>query len=147
MLWQQLHKLGRYSFFIFLRVNTIGNEINGGFRQLQLQGIYTICLESFYFPQTISHQFLIADKLYPQITGNISSLIQIAIAKIPYTSRHRTILIWSFGSALKNVICFLSEYDNHSDNKISLPFMGKYLWTFAFNYSIKYGNYFAWTCF
>lgn len=93
-----------FFFLILLGAKTIGNAINGGFRQLQLQGIYTICLDSFYFPQTISHQFLIADKLYSQITGNMSCLIQMAIAKIPYTSKHRTILIWSFVSALKYVI-------------------------------------------
>lgn len=28
----------------------------------------------FIFPQTISNQFLIVDKSYPQITGNISQL-------------------------------------------------------------------------
>lgn len=28
----------------------------------------------FIFPQTISHQFLIVDKSYPRITGNISQL-------------------------------------------------------------------------
>lgn len=46
-----------------------------------------------------------------------------AIAKIP--KNHIDMVFWV--TALKYVICFLSEYDNHSDNKISLPFMGKFL--------------------
>lgn len=128
-----------FFFLILLGAKTIGNAINGGFRQLQLQGIYTICLDSFYFPQTISHQFLIADKLYSQITGNMSCLIQMAIAKIPYTSKHRTILIWSFVAALKCTcdLIFCQNMTTTQTTKLVLPFTGMYLWTFVFNYSIK----------
>lgn len=93
----------------------------------------------FIFPQTISHQFLIADKLYSQITGNMSCLIQMAIAKIPYTSKHRTILIWSFVAALKCTrdLIFCRNMTTTQTTKLVLPFTGMYLWTFVFNYSIK----------